>query len=97
MKEVTAQDIKKELIKDGILKKDNRGFVKIDYLNISTTTLVLDAASTSMRSTLRPSLISRQLAQTPQGKADTPSSQLRHRAKILAMVVLPTPRVPVNK
>ena len=52
MKEVTAQDIKKELIKDGILNKNNKGFVKIDYLNISTTTIVLDAVGSMIQSWL---------------------------------------------
>jgi hypothetical protein len=41
--------------------------------------------------------ISIQVAHTPQGLELTPHSQLMDLAKILAMVVLPTPRVPVNK
>ena len=36
-------------------------------------------------------------AHTPQGVADVPCSQLRHLAKMRATVVLPTPRVPVNR
>ena len=62
-----------------------------------SSTLVREAASTSMRSTKRPSSISLQDAQTPQGVAVTPVSQLRHFERMRAMVVLPTPRVPVNR
>ena len=62
-----------------------------------SSTLVREAASTSIKSTKRPSVISTQLEHTPQGVELTPSSQLRQRAKIRAMVVLPTPRVPANK
>ena len=35
--------------------------------------------------------------QVPQGSGVTPVSQLRHLARIRARVVLPTPRVPVNR
>ena len=38
-----------------------------------------------------------QLLHTPQGVLVTPVSQFKHLDKIRAMVVLPTPRVPVNK
>src|SRR5690606_8123753 len=62
-----------------------------------SSTLVREAASISMRSTNRPSAISRQAPQVPQGLEVTPDSQFRHLAKIRATVVLPTPRVPVNK
>src|SRR5580704_1137137 len=58
---------------------------------------VREAASTSIRSTLRPASISRQLAQAPQGLALTPHSQLRHLARMRATVVLPTPRVPAKR
>ena len=61
------------------------------------STCVLLAASTSMRSTKRPRSISVQALQTPQGLAVMPVSQLSDLAKIRANVVLPTPRVPVNK
>jgi hypothetical protein len=62
-----------------------------------SSTFVRDAASTSSRSTKRPSSISLQAAHLPQGVAVTPVSQLRHFERIRAMVVLPTPRVPVNR
>ena len=52
IKEINAQDIKNELIKDGILRKKNKGFVKIDFLNISTSTLVLDAVGSMIQSWL---------------------------------------------
>ncbi|MNE61806.1 hypothetical protein D3C80_1570480 [compost metagenome] len=55
------------------------------------------AASISIRSTKRPSSISRHTEQVPQGVEVIPVSQLRHLAMIRAMVVLPTPRVPVNR
>ncbi|MNU09951.1 hypothetical protein D3C72_2568200 [compost metagenome] len=58
---------------------------------------VLDAASISSRSTKRPASIWVQAEQTPQGSAVMPVSQLSALAMIRAMVVLPTPRVPVNK
>ena len=38
-----------------------------------------------------------QAPHSPQGVELTPASQLRHFARIRAKVVLPTPRVPVNK
>jgi hypothetical protein len=65
--------------------------------------LVREAASTSMRSTNRPASISVQAAHTPHGSAVTSvfdasaRMQLRHFAKMRAIVVLPTPRVPVNR
>ena len=61
------------------------------------STCVLLAASTSIRSTKRPRSISVQALQTPQGWAVIPVSQFSDLAKIRASVVLPTPRVPVNK
>ena len=51
----------------------------------------------TIRSIKCPSLISAQVEQASQGSEVTPSSQFRHLAKIRASVVLPTPRVPVNK
>jgi len=62
-----------------------------------SSTLVRDAASTSSRSTKRPASMSLQALQTPQGFEDTPCSQFSDFAKMRAMVVLPTPRVPVNR
>ena len=44
-----------------------------------------------------PSSISRQTEHRPQGVELTPVSQFRHLAMIRAIVVLPTPRVPVNR
>ena len=62
-----------------------------------SSTLVLVAASTSSRSTKRPASISVQAEQTPHGVAVTPASQLNDLARMRASVVLPTPRVPVNR
>ena len=45
----------------------------------------------------RPSLTALQVAHTSHGVEVTPVSQFKHFAKIRAIVVLPTPRVPVNK
>ncbi len=59
---------------------------------------VFDAASSSSRSTKRPASMSVQAAQVPQGVALTPFvTQLRLFARIRAIVVLPTPRVPVSR
>ena len=52
------------------------------------------AASISMTSTVPPAVISLQLAHTPQGVAVGPWMQLRQRARMRAMVVLPVPRWP---
>ncbi len=62
-----------------------------------SSTLVLVAASTSIRSTKRPASISRQLEHFPHGVAVIPVSQLSALARIRASVVLPTPRVPVKR
>lgn len=62
-----------------------------------SSTLVRDAASTSMRSVKRPWAMASQFWHFSQGVELTPSLQFRHLARILAMVVLPTPRVPVNR
>ncbi len=61
------------------------------------STCVLEAASSSTRSMKRPLSISVQALQIPHGVALTPSTQFRDLAKMRAMVVLPTPRVPVNR
>ena len=58
---------------------------------------VLEAASNSIRSIKRPPSISVQALQTPHGVAVMPSTQFRDFAKMRAMVVFPTPRVPVNR
>ncbi len=58
---------------------------------------VLDAASSSSRSTKRPASMSLHAAQMPHGVAVTPVRQLRLLARIRAIVVLPTPRVPVSR
>src|SRR5690625_6612443 len=60
-------------------------------------TLVREAASTSIKSTKRFSAISTQAVHWPHGSELTPDSQFRHLARMRAMVVLPTPRVPVNR
>ncbi len=62
-----------------------------------SSTLVLVAASTSSRSTKRPPSISGQALHLPQGSGVMPVSQFRHFARMRASVVLPTPRVPVNR
>ena len=61
------------------------------------STPVRDAASTSMRSTKRPAVISTQAPHSPHGVELTPCSQFRQLAKARANVVLPTPRVPVKR
>ena len=58
---------------------------------------VLVAASISIRSRKRPPSISVQAPHLPQGSGVMPVSQLRHLARMRASVVLPTPRVPVNR
>ena len=62
-----------------------------------SSTPVRDAASTSIKSTNRPSSTEMQELHLSQGFELTPFSQFRHFAKILASVVLPTPRVPVKR
>ena len=62
-----------------------------------SSTRVREAASTSIRSTKRPSAISVHAPQVPHASAPTPVSQFRHLANARARVVLPTPRVPVNR
>ena len=59
------------------------------------STCVLEAASSSIRSTKRPASISMQAEHRPQGDALTPVSQFSALAMTRASVVLPTPRVPV--
>ena len=58
---------------------------------------VFVAASISIRSTKRPLSISVQAEHAPQGVAVMPVSQLSDFARMRASVVLPTPRVPVNR
>jgi hypothetical protein len=58
---------------------------------------VLDAASSSSKSTNRPASMSVHAGQIPHGVAVTPVTQLRLLARMRAMVVLPTPRVPVSR
>src|SRR5882672_6325722 len=55
------------------------------------------APSISLTSRELPLRISTPAAHSPHGSAVGPFSQLRHRARIRAAVVLPTPRIPVNK
>ena len=54
------------------------------------------AASISSTSMSRPSAISTQASQTPHGSAVGPFSQFSARARIRAVVVLPTPRGPAK-
>ena len=62
-----------------------------------SSTFVRDAASTSMRSTNRPSSMAVHAEHTPQGSATIPVSQFSAFASRRATVVLPMPRVPVNR
>ena len=62
----------------------------------TSSTLVWVAASISSTSMSRPSVISVQASQTPHGSAVGPCSQLSARARMRAVVVLPTPRGPEN-
>ena len=62
-----------------------------------SSTLVRDAASISIKSIKRPSFTAVHVAQVSHGLEVTPVSQFKHLANIRAIVVLPTPRVPVNK
>jgi hypothetical protein len=61
------------------------------------STPLLEAASISMTSTERPSVISTQATQVPHGFAVGPFSQLTALATRRAAVVLPTPRGPVKR
>ena len=61
------------------------------------STPVLDAASISNTSIGLPPAMSLQLSHCPQGWSGSPPVQLSVRARIRALVVLPTPRVPVNR
>ena len=54
------------------------------------------AASISRTSMSRPSAISRQASHMPHGSAVGPFSQFSARARIRAVVVLPTPRGPAK-
>ena len=54
------------------------------------------AASISSTSMSRPSAISTQASQTPHGSAVGPFTQFSARARMRAVVVLPTPRGPAN-
>ena len=65
--------------------------------SLISSTFVFDAASTSIRSTKFPLSTEIQEEHSPHGFDEMPFSQLSDFAKILANVVLPTPRVPVNK
>jgi hypothetical protein len=58
---------------------------------------VFDAPSISWTSMAVPAKTSRHAAQSAQGAAVGPFSQLRALARIRAKVVLPTPRVPENR
>ena len=60
------------------------------------STPVCVAASISRTSMSRPSAISTQASQTPHGSAVGPFSQFSARARMRAVVVLPTPRGPAN-
>ena len=61
------------------------------------STPLLEAASSSSTSKIEPFSIPRQAGQALQGLPSTGCSQFTARARILAQVVLPVPRVPVNR
>ena len=61
------------------------------------STPLLEAASISTTSRTEPSRIPRQAGHSLQGSPLTGCSQFTARARIFAQVVLPVPRVPVNK
>ena len=54
------------------------------------------AASISKTSMSRPSAISTQASHSPQGSGVGPFTQFRHRARMRAVVVFPTPRAPAK-
>ena len=60
------------------------------------STWVWVAASISSTSMSRPSATSRHTSHSPHGSAVGPSTQFRARARMRAVVVLPTPRGPAN-
>ena len=60
------------------------------------STCVFVAASISITSMSRPCAISTQASHVPQGSAVGPCSQFRPRARMRAVVVLPTPRGPAK-
>ena len=60
------------------------------------STPVCVAASISSTSMSRPSAISTQASHTPHGSAVGPFTQFSARARMRAVVVLPTPRGPAN-
>jgi hypothetical protein len=59
--------------------------------------LRVDAASSSIKSTKRPLSISTHAGHFPHGVSVGPCSQFSAFAMIRAIVVLPTPRVPVKR
>ena len=61
------------------------------------STPLLDAASISTTSMMLPSSMPRQAGHLPQGLPSTGCSQLSALASIFAQVVLPVPRVPMNR
>ena len=62
-----------------------------------SSTPLLEAASISTTSKMLPSSMPRQTGHWPQGSPFCGSRQLTALAKILAQVVLPVPRTPVNR
>ena len=69
----------------------------VSRISRTSSTLLLDAPSISITSNDIPAPISRQLTQARQGVGVGPFSQLRAFARMRAMVVLPTPRMPENR
>ena len=61
------------------------------------STPLFEAASISVTSSTEPSKMPRQAAHSLHGSPFTGCSQLTARARIFAQVVLPVPRVPVNR
>ncbi|GAO05620.1 hypothetical protein PSR1_04535 [Anaeromyxobacter sp. PSR-1] len=80
------------------LKRSRAGrYFTASTMSRTLSTPLLEAASISTTSTARPSAISTQGVQTPHGSAVGPFSQLSAFATRRAVVVLPTPRGPVNR
>ncbi len=69
----------------------------LSRISFVSSTPVRDAASISIKSIKLLLLIARQFSHLLHGSAVTPVLQFRHFASNLPSVVLPTPRVPVNK
>ena len=66
-------------------------------IGLTSSTLLCDAASSSVTSSDRPPAISRQFGHLPQGSTPSGEAQLSAFAKMRESVVLPMPRGPTNR